>query len=394
MKKSTRKLLAILLSFCMVAAITACGGAQGGSQTTTSEPAAASEAAPAEEAAPAADAAATDAAPAEDAAAADTAAAAPAEGAADMSGVSLNFWSDKVGSGSYNMIVAMSKVLEEKGGFAEVNVDPSYPGGMGAPYIFKANNVDLSFANGAPAKWAMETGTLGNPPTDGYRAAIGSLTAVCYINLITNDFLKKYNVSTLEEIFEQKLPLRIGCSPRGSMDAEGAYRMLEYFGVTVDDLRSWGGDIIEQGGDANAEAIADGQIDFYVDHTSSSSSTMAQIASTCDVTFLQWSDDMNKWFMDTLGFDLITVPANSFSGQTEELHLPGSPDALFVNENLPDDVVYMIVKTLSENRDELVHEYASLEPWDPATAWEPTKRGGVALHPGAEKYYKEMGYMQ
>lgn len=366
MKKSTKKLLAVLLTLIMAFSVAACGGS---AQPASGEAAK-------EEAAPAGGEAAS------------------SGETADMSGVTLNFWSDKVGSGTYNIIVAMSKILEDKGGFGTVNVDPSYPGGMGAPYIFKANNVDLSFANGAPAKWAMESGTLGNPPTDGYCAAIGSLTAVCYINLIRNDFLKKHNVSTLEEIFEKKLPLRIGCSPRGSMDAEGAYRMLEYFGVTLEDLQSWGGDIVEQGGDANAEAIADGQIDFYVDHTSSSSSTMAQIASTCDVTFLQWSDDMNKWFMDTLGFDLITVPANSFSGQTQELHLPGSPDALFVNENLPEDVVYTIVKTLSENRDELVHEYASLEPWDPATAWEPTKRGGVALHPGAEKYYKEMGYMQ
>ncbi|MBQ7562598.1 MAG: hypothetical protein IJT16_01260 [Lachnospiraceae bacterium] len=371
--KVWKKVLSAALAMAMTASLTACAGAP----ATTAAPAADTAAASTEEAAPAEES--TDSA--------------PSEGAIDMSGVSLNFWSDKVGSGTYNIIVAMSKILEEKGGFAEVNVDPSYPGGMGAPYIFKANNVDLSFANGAPAKWAMEEGTLGNPPTDGYKAAIGSLTAVCYVNLITNDFLEKYNVSSLEEIFEQKLPLRIGCSPRGSMDAEGAYRMLEYFGVTLEDLQSWGGDIIEQGGDANAEAIADGQIDFYVDHTSSSSSTMAQIASTVDVTFLQWSDEMCQWFMDTLGFDLITIPANSFKGQTEDLHLPGSPDALFVNENLDDDVVYMIVKTLSENRDELVNEYASLEPWDPATAWEASKRGGVDLHPGAERYYKEMGYM-
>ena len=85
----------------------------------------------------------------------------------DMSGVTLNFWSDKVGSGSYNMIVAMSKVLEDKGGFATVNVDPSYPGGMGAPYIFQDPSVSLSFVNGAPAKWAMEEGTHGKEPTDG-----------------------------------------------------------------------------------------------------------------------------------------------------------------------------------------------------------------------------------
>lgn len=66
----------------------------------------------------------------------------------------------------------------------------------------------------------MEEGTLGKPATSGYAAIIGGLTAVCYINCVSNAFLQKYNVSTIEEIFEQKLPLRIGCSAKGSMDAE------------------------------------------------------------------------------------------------------------------------------------------------------------------------------
>ena len=316
-----------------------------------------------------------------------------AEETPDVSGVELDFWSDAVGSGTYNIIVEMSKVLEN-GGFGTVNVDPSYPGGMAAPYIFKANNVDLSFANAAPAKWAMEEGTLGQPPTDGYAAVIGGLTQVCYINCISNAFLDKYGVSSLEEIFEQKLPLRIGCSAKGSMDAEGAYRILEYFGVTEEDLESWGGSITNQGGDQNADALADGQIDFYIDHTSSASSTMAQIASTTDVTFLQWSDEMCKWFMDELGFDLITVPANSFSGQTEELHLPGSPDCLFANTELDEDTVYMVTKILTENHDNLVESFASLSGWDPATCWEPEKIAGLELHPGAERYYKEAGLMK
>lgn len=319
--------------------------------------------------------------------------AAAVEGLPDMSGVTLNFSSDKVGSGSYNMIVAMSKVLENAGGFQTINVNPDSPGGMGAPYLF-AGTTDLAFINGAPAKWAMEDGTLGKEPTSGYSAVIGGLTAVCYVNCVSNDFLEKYGVSTIEEIFEQHLPLRIGCSSKGSMDAEGAYLLLEYFGVTEDDLKSWGGSITNQGGDANADAIADGQIDFYIDHTSSASSTMAQIATSVDVTFLQWGEDLCNWFVTEKGFDMITIPANSFKGQTEDLTLPGTPDCVFCKDSLSEDVVYAITKTLSENRDALVAEYNSLSPWDPATAWEETKRGGVALHPGAEKYYKEMGYMQ
>lgn len=374
-KRLFSKLMASALAFSMAAGLAGCGssGAAAPAATTT---------------------AASDKAAASETTAAPEIEGTKTEGIADMSGTTLNFWSDKVGSGSYNMIVAMSKVLEEDAGFQAVNVDPSYPGGMGAPYIFKENGVDLSFVNGAPAKWAMETGTLEREPTSGYAAVIGGLTQVAYINCISNKFLEENHVSTIEEIFEKKLPLRIGCSSKGSMDAEGAYLLLEYFGVTEEELNSWGGGITNQGGDQNAEALADGQIDFYIDHTSSASSTMAQIATTCDVTFLQWGDDLVNWFVNEKGYDKITIPANSFKGQDTELVLPGSPDCLFANENLSEDVVYAITKCLSENRDALVKEYASLSGWDPATAWEPQKIGGCPLHPGAEKYYKEMGYIK
>ena len=179
MKKiSRRSFLKVSGTMAAAGALAACGGS---SSTST---AASSEAAPSVEAK-------------------------AVDGLPDMSKETLNFSSDKVGSGSYNMIVAMSKVLEKAGGFQTVNVNPDSPGGMGAPYLFASGNTDLAFINGAPAKWAMEEGTLGKPATSGYAAVIGGLTAVCYINCVSNAFLQKYNVSTIEEIFEQKLPLRI-----------------------------------------------------------------------------------------------------------------------------------------------------------------------------------------
>ena len=124
--------------------------------------------------------------------------------APDMSGEMLVFSSDAVGSGSYNIIVEMSKYLENEGGFGLVDVQPTNPGGMGAPYLFGDESVSMAFINAAPAKWAMEEGTLGKPPvTAGYKAAMGGLTAVCYINCISNKFLSKYNISSIEEVFER-----------------------------------------------------------------------------------------------------------------------------------------------------------------------------------------------
>ena len=317
----------------------------------------------------------------------------PTETAKDFSGTTLVFSSDAVGSASYNYIVELAKHLEEDGGFGLVDVQPTNPGGMGAPYLFATPGVDLAFINGAPAKWAKETGTLGKEPTSGYSAILGGLTASCYINCISNDFLKKYNVSTIEEIFEQKLPLRIGCSPVGSMDAEGAYKLLEYFGVTEEELKSWGGGITNQGGDANKTAIQDGQIDFYIDHTSSASSTMNEIANTVDVTFLQWGDELIDWFVTEKGFARVKVPANSFKGQTEELTLPGSPDGIFCADTLDEDTVYQVTKTLIENHDAIVSVYPALSCWTVEDSCNSELVGGVSFHPGAMKYYQEAGLL-
>ena len=353
-----KKVFALILALVMSLSLVACGGSK------TEEPAKTDDGAQAE------------------------------QSTTDFSDVTLVFSSDAVGSATYNTIVEMSKYLENDGGFGLVDVQPTSPGGMGAPYLFADGSVDLAFVNGAPAKWAREEGTLGKEPATGYMAIMGGLNSVCYINCISNDFLKKYNVSTIEEIFEQKLPLRIGCSAVGSMDAEGAYLLLEYFGVTQADLESWGGSITNQSGSENEADLQDGKIDFYIDHTSGSSSTMAEIATTCDVTFLQWGDELIDWFVTEKGFSRVTVPANSFKGQTAEITLPGSPDCIFCKESLSEDVVYQITKTLCENRDNLVATYNTLEPWDVETCMDSEKIGGNPLHPGAEKYYREMGYIQ
>ena len=369
-KEEMKKVFALLLTLSLVLSLAACGGDSGKADA----PADSGSSAPA-----------------------DSGSSTPADSgsdSADFSSETIVFSSDAVGSGSYNIIVEMSKYLENQGGFGLVDVQPTNPGGMGAPYLFAGGGVDLAFINAAPAKWAREEGTLGKAPTSGYSAVIGGLTAVCYINCISNDFLTKHNVSTIEEIFEQKLPLRIGCSPVGSMDAQGAYLLLEYFGVTQEDLESWGGSITNQSGSENQAALQDGKIDFYIDHTSSSSSTMAEIATTCDVTFLQWGDELIDWFVTEKGFQRITVPADSFKGQTSEIVLPGSPDSIFAADTASEDVIYQVTKTLCENRDALVGTYNSLSPWDVATCMDSEKLGGNPLHPGAERYYREMGYIQ
>jgi TRAP transporter TAXI family solute receptor len=56
---------------------------------------------------------------------------------------------------------------------------------------------------------------------------------------------------------------------------------------------------------------------------------------------------------------------------------------------VPDDVVYTVVKIVNEKRDELVKAHRSFEEFDSKTMAKPYET--IAYHPGAIRYYKEIG---
>lgn len=310
-----------------------------------------------------------------------------------LADVSVLFGTAEVGTSIYNISAELGKLWEDNG-IGKVDVQPNSPGGMGAPYLLASDKADIAFINGAPAKWAMETGTLGKEPADGYLAMVGELSAVSAVNFLTQDFIDKYGVTTIEEAIRQKLPIRMGCSPVGSMDNEVVQILLGYLGVTEDDVRSWGGDVIHGGGSDLASMVKDGKLDFMLDHTSTASSTMQEISMTGDVQFLQWEDATIDYFVKEKGFQRVTIAANSWKGQEKEIVNAGTPDCLFVSDELSDEVVYELTKIMCENRDYLVSVFASLEPFNPETCWESEKVGGAALHPGAAQYFKDAGYMK
>jgi TRAP-type uncharacterized transport system substrate-binding protein len=360
MKRNLKKVMALGMAAAMIFSLTACSGSKETNETTAT-----------------------------------TAAGTETTAAGDKLNLNatLLFATHEVGTSNYNLSAELSKLWEENG-IGTVDVQPISPGGMGAPYLFEQGKADITFINGAPAKWASEDGTLGKEPTGGYSAMIGSLSGVSAVNFMTKAFIEKYNVTTIEEAIRQKLPIRIGCSPVGSMDNEVVQILLNFLGVTEDDVRSWGGDVIHGGGSDLSSMVKDGKLDFMLDHTSVQSSTMSEISMTSDVQFLQWEDATIDYFVNEKGFQRVTIPANSWKGQENEIVNPGTPDCLFVREDLDEEAVYQLTKIMCENRDYLVSVMASLEPFDPATCWESERVGGIALHPGAERYFKEMGYIK
>ena len=85
------------------------------------------------------------------------------------------------------------------------------------------------------------------------------------------------------------------------------------------------------------------------------------------------------------------IPANTYTGQTTDIPTAAIPNFLVTHSGVSDDVAYRMAKAMYDNIDTLyaAHNAAKSIKRDNAIKGMP-----VPLHPGAERYYKEVGLIK
>ncbi len=86
-----------------------------------------------------------------------------------------------------------------------------------------------------------------------------------------------------------------------------------------------------------------------------------------------------------------TIPANTYSGQTEAVPTATIKNFLVSHTGVPDDVVYAMTKSMFDNLDTLVAAHSAAKG---IVRDEAIKSLPVPLHPGAERYYREVGLLK
>ena len=84
-----------------------------------------------------------------------------------------------------------------------------------------------------------------------------------------------------------------------------------------------------------------------------------------------------------------TIPAGTYTGQEEDTLTFGVKCLVIVNADMDESLVYDMCKTMNENSADLAAGNAILnEMTDPSFL---CTNMPIPLHPGAEKYYSELG---
>ena len=90
-------------------------------------------------------------------------------------------------------------------------------------------------------------------------------------------------------------------------------------------------------------------------------------------------------------YQATVIPANTYNGQTADVATAAIPNFLVTHSGVSDELAYQMAKTMYENLDTL---YAAHNAAKAIKRENAIKGMPVPLHPGAERYYKEVGLIK
>jgi len=132
------------------------------------------------------------------------------------------------------------------------------------------------------------------------------------------------------------------------------------------------------------------QLDVTLLSSGAGVAALRDLATSQKVVFLTIPTDIIKKINDP-AYQEGVIPANTYEGQTEDVHTIAVQNFLVTREGVPTETVYKMTKAMFENLDQMVAAHAAAKAIKLENA---IKSLPAPLHPGAEKYYKEVGLLK
>ena len=302
--------------------------------------------------------------------------------------VNLAFATLDTGSAWYVYGATMAELLRKSlPPGSNIDVKPR-AGGVGNPRLVAKNETPLGLGFTVTNRWAAEGKEAYTEKHENLRALVGGLDTYYLVAVAT----KKLGITSVREIRDKKLPVRIYTQPVGALGEFAGRQLLRAAGLGYNEIKGFGGSTQHVGYNVIIDAFKDGRADIMFAVVTPKHPSVSEIVSSVDVEFLGLDADTAKALLP-LGYVAATMPPDTFKGQSKPVSTVGFPTVLITNKDLPEPIAYTVTKTILENKDALVRGHGGLAEFEPRTAWQPDKVG-IPLHPGAERAYREKGWMR
>jgi len=227
-----------------------------------------------------------------------------------------------------------------------------------------------------------------------FPTALTELRGIANINVtgvVHAIVLSSSGLNSLRDLAARKYPFEVDTGPRGTGGELAASRLLELYGAGYDNIREWGGSITHSSYREALDRMKDGHIEAFVNDDIIGQPLFIDIALARDVKFLPMDPEIVEQMVERYGYAPTVIPANTYAGQTEDIPSTAQHFVFFAHKDSPDDLVYAMTKLIFTNKADLVAAHPMFENLDPVIG---PKYFPMPLHPGAMRYYREIGVLE
>ncbi len=250
--------------------------------------------------------------------------------------------------------------------------------------LLRENQAQFGILQGLYGAWAWNG--EGRVKSEGPQKHLRSVTML-WQNvehfIVNSDYVKSGTVDDLKQLKTKKFSI----GKRNSGTEGSGRHILSGLGINADKTF----DLVYQGYGPSADSLQNGTIQgMNIPAGVPVSAVSRAFAALGDkITILDFSDDqMIKVNGDYALWNRYVIEPNTYPGQSKVVNTIAQPNFLAVRNDIDEDAVYQITKTIYENLTFLqnIHKATKAMSHDKAVAGLP-----IPLHPGAARYYKDTG---
>ncbi len=301
-------------------------------------------------------------------------------------GADLNGVAGAVGGGWYSTFAAFTELVMEKEPMISFKVSPG--SGIGNSATIGEGTFDMGWVYPPMAQLAYEGQTPYEEKYENIRMVATGLSPQV-IEVVAR---ASVDVDSIDDIFKNHVGIRWLTPNKGSTTPALFFDiMLQYYNTTESDIKSWGGSTTYTPYSDWAQFVQDGHADIMFNQGSMPFSTTQEIAANTSLKLLSLPEGLRNYMVEKYALQEYTIAGGTYDFEDQDINTLQMCSGLGCNAELDDDTVYRILEIIEANLDEFKSISASFSNFDLATAWQNT--GSVPLHPGAERFYREHGYM-
>lgn len=208
----------------------------------------------------------------------------------------------------------------------------------------------------------------------------------------SKEFVDKYNIKTLSDIKKNKVPVKVATNQPGNLQEQTiANAVLEGHGMTRKDIAAWGGKVLDIPNNESYGLFRDGRVDMIIVNTWPPDQKILEASRVKNSVLVPMDKEVVDRFVKEYNIRQTTIPAGAYDFLKEDYYTAGI-DLLIIAGHLADDqLTYKMAKSIYTHFDYYQKVHPLFKKFNKEML---SKDSGYAFHPGAEKFYKEVGLLK